>query len=354
MAIQKEDIMVPSPEVSGSWRDTTREETRELELVPIDRLVLGPSPRTSGTDSDHVRLLAEAGDDLPPILVDKRTLMVIDGAHRLEAARLKCLSHIAVRFFDGTPDESFIAAVRANVTHGKPLTFEERRAAVLRILVMRPELSDNMLGTIVGLSPRTIAKLRRNSSVALAAGTRLGLDGKRHPAVPADVRSKVERAVARNPMSSSRSIAREVGVSVGTVSRVRNSGRNEHEERAASRDKGDALCLGSSRGESVIAFREVVNTPKQQALEVDKFPLTPVSSQELASDRAFASTSFGEWFVAWFEAHDLAENDCERVVKGVPLSRIFIVANMARQRAAAWTLLARALECRSSGSGRDD
>jgi hypothetical protein len=66
------------------------------ESVPILRLAPADSPRLLGEDAEHVRMLADAGTDLPPILVHRRTPRVIDGMHRLRAAHLRGDTHIAV------------------------------------------------------------------------------------------------------------------------------------------------------------------------------------------------------------------------------------------------------------------
>ena len=57
--------------------------------VPLDTLRLGFSPRLQGHDEHMVRILAESPRPLPPILVQDASNRVIDGTHRLLAARLR-------------------------------------------------------------------------------------------------------------------------------------------------------------------------------------------------------------------------------------------------------------------------
>jgi hypothetical protein len=57
---------------------------------------------------------------LPPLLVDRRSMRVIDGMHRLMAALLKKRETIDVEFFDGSYADAFLLAVEANVAHGLP------------------------------------------------------------------------------------------------------------------------------------------------------------------------------------------------------------------------------------------
>ena len=59
--------------------------------VPVNSLVPGFHLRSTGTDSAHVRLLADAAGSvkLPPILVQKRGARIIDGMHRVEVASVR-------------------------------------------------------------------------------------------------------------------------------------------------------------------------------------------------------------------------------------------------------------------------
>jgi hypothetical protein len=75
-------------------------------------------------------------------------MRVIDGMHRLRAAQLRGDHGVEVKFFDGDADEAFIAAVRANITHGLPLTLADRKAAAQRILAA------SHTGQLAGLARR--------------------------------------------------------------------------------------------------------------------------------------------------------------------------------------------------------
>jgi ParB-like chromosome segregation protein Spo0J len=49
-------------------------------------------------------------------------MRVIDGIHRVEAAKLRGAKEIEARLFDGDESASYVLAVQANVTHGLPLS----------------------------------------------------------------------------------------------------------------------------------------------------------------------------------------------------------------------------------------
>ncbi|MFD1047646.1 ParB/RepB/Spo0J family partition protein, partial [Kibdelosporangium lantanae] len=118
-------------------RVTNEDQHYVEELVPIDSLLPANSPRLAGESIEHAQVLAASAADLPPIVVQRGTMRVIDGMHRLRAARMRGQNEILVRFYDGDDDEAFIVAVRTNVTHGLPLSQADRTAAAARIIEMR-------------------------------------------------------------------------------------------------------------------------------------------------------------------------------------------------------------------------
>ncbi|MEV0372122.1 hypothetical protein AB0I10_20205 [Streptomyces sp. NPDC050636] len=66
-------------------------------MVPIIALRPADSPRTAGESSDHVRKLAELTTPLPPIVVHRPTMRVVDGMHRVRAAVLRGEEYVAPR-----------------------------------------------------------------------------------------------------------------------------------------------------------------------------------------------------------------------------------------------------------------
>lgn len=122
--------------------------------MPLDALLPPDSPRVAGLDEQYALALAGLDARLPPILVQRSTMRVVDGAHRLRAARLRRDRTIEVEFFDGTDRESFVRAVEANLRHGLPLTLPDRRAAAGRIVRAFPEWSDRAVAAAVRLSSR--------------------------------------------------------------------------------------------------------------------------------------------------------------------------------------------------------
>ena len=85
------------------WNELQFPGSDKLALVTlsIGDLNLSGSPRQGGESDKHIRLLAEAGDDLPPILVHAPTMRIIDGVHRVLAAKMRGEHEIQARLFDG-------------------------------------------------------------------------------------------------------------------------------------------------------------------------------------------------------------------------------------------------------------
>src|SRR5437870_4281979 len=197
--------------------------------VPIDGLTPGPTPRRQPLDEDHVHTLAERLAELPPILVRRPTNAVIDGAHRIAAARLRGAADIAAVFFEGTDEEALVESIRRNVEHGKPLTLGERSRAALELLQVRSAWSDRRIAGVCGLSPKTIGRLRERATVETPQSRgRTGLDERARPTDPAAVRQLVADLLREHPQASLRVVAAAAGTSPSTVRDVRGRlGRGE-------------------------------------------------------------------------------------------------------------------------------
>ncbi|NUT05939.1 MAG: ParB N-terminal domain-containing protein [Hamadaea sp.] len=194
----------------------------QIDWVAADVLKDGLSPRLDGLTATHVQHLAELDQDLPPLVVHRATMRVVDGAHRLAAARKRDLTQLPVVYFDGTDDEAFVLAVRLNVVHGKALRPRDRSAAARRILQAQPEWSDRWIASVCGVAPRTVAALRGAAADdGQRAHTRVGRDGRRHPLSAEEGRRSAAEIMRDEPGISLRQVAQRAGVSVGTALDVR-------------------------------------------------------------------------------------------------------------------------------------
>jgi hypothetical protein len=195
------------------------EDRPEGRAVRLADLVGSYSPRVTRVDEDHVLALAEVLDRLPPVVVDKRTMKVIDGVHRVEASKRMGRTDIRAVLFSGSETDALVVAVQANIRHGKPLSRSERQAAAGTLLRRCPDRSDRWIANVCGLSHSTVARIRQAAN-ALGPGVRTGRDGRRRPVDPASGRAAIAKALAEEPASSFRRVAEAAGVAPSTVHRT--------------------------------------------------------------------------------------------------------------------------------------
>lgn len=296
----------------------------EVEM-PLDSLQEGLTARFGAVDMTHVRCLVEVADRWPPILVQRSTRQVIDGVHRLYAARALGRDRLACVFFDGDAAEALIEAVRRNVKHGRPLTLRERKAAADRILRMRSFWSDRLIADTVGLSATTIGSLRQKQRLLDGAPTsqfRFGRDGKFRPHDPIELRRKIMHEIEANPTASLRAIAAATGGSPETVRSVRKEMWSRESPSIAREGSNEDYAAGPSNAEDSLG------------------------GDPWASDTAMQSTEAGRTFIAWFSRTDV-DDEWLSYVRELPLSRIYAVADEARRRAREWIKIADAVENRA-------
>jgi ParB-like chromosome segregation protein Spo0J len=301
-----------------------REIVGETVAVPIGDLSPGVPVRSAGVDEGHVKLLMETAGQWPPVLAT-RGGCVIDGTHRLIAARRAGLPTLSVSWFDGTGDEAFVEAVRRNVTHGLPLSFDDRVEAVQHLLQSHRDWSDRRIARICAVAPRTVAQARfmGSSAPGQASDKRLGMDGRRRPAKGAADRTRILHAIENEPDRSLRSIASEVGVSPETVRSVRATYGSVPR---SSPPQGDL------QGREA---RHSSNESDNDAM-LSRLP-------HFVDDPAFGSQPDRRKFAVWFDAMAVSTNDSNFICL-VPLGRVYEVADEARRRAMFWTSFADELE----------
>ncbi|MFF2510443.1 ParB/RepB/Spo0J family partition protein [Streptomyces sp. NPDC058086] len=303
----------------------------ESVRLPVGALLPADSPRANGVDQAHVRLLAEAESALPPVLVHRATLRVIDGMHRLNAAIARGEETIEVTFFDGDESELFLQSVRLNVTHGLPLSLQERKHAAARLMGTHARLSDRAVAAVTGLSPKTVGAIRHRSSEEIPhSNTRIGADGRAHPMDAARRRQVVADVVAQRPDATLREIAAIAGVSVSTAYQA----RRRMEEQAAPQES-----VGGG-GE-----REPGTEPRGQARPVvpSAATSTSVASRQaklavksLAADPSLRFTESGRALLRLLLARVVEAEELEVFLDSIPPHCAGTMADLARDMASTW------------------
>jgi len=324
--------------------------TRQLDTcisvpIPINSLALDHSLRRIGTSTDHVRVLAEAVGNLPPILVHGPSRKVIDGAHRVRAAVLRGESKIGARIYSGSLDDAFVLAVNLNSSHGLPLSRRERATAAERILRSHPQWSDRMIAGITGLSAGTIGNLRQESTDPDAPPVaRIGKDGRARPVDSAAGRSRARQLLAERPTASIRSIAKEAGVSASTVLNVRRlvaAGQDPVERQH--RANGNASARrGTGASVTEVPIPRASDEGGLQGLAAD----AAAALTMLLRDPSMRLSAKGRFLLRWMTMSRDGMHASRQIVDSVPDHCASAVAKLARSYAVLWTEIASGLEGR--------
>jgi transposase-like protein len=312
----------------------------DVERVRIALLRPADSPRLEGENSEHTQMLAESPEKLPPIVVHRQTMRIIDGVHRMSAALVRGEDSIDVRYFDGTEREAFVLAVRTNTTHGLPLSKADRHAAAARIITSHPEWSDRAISASTGLAPRTISRIRVRLATEYAQPSRReGRDGRMRPLDGAEGRLRASQIIAENPDASLREIARQAGISPTTARDVRELVRSGQDPRRP-RNRAHAAPASS------------VPSPRSAEPTVDRGRMPSVYSPQstlecLRNDPQLRFTDSGRKLLRWLASHIMGPRDRRHTVAKIPPHCAYLVAELARHFADEWLRLADELEDRA-------
>jgi hypothetical protein len=304
--------------------------------VPVSALLPGDTPRLAGENPEHVQLLA-AAHGLPPIVVHRGTMRVIDGMHRLRAAKLRGDEHIAVTFFEGDDGEAFLLSVGANIKHGLPLSRADREAAAGRILVLYPQWSDRAVAAATGLSPTTVSTIRRRLVLpGQEESSRVGRDGRVRPVDGSAGRRRAGAVIAQKPDAPLRAIAAAAGGSVGTARDVRARVRAGHDPVLShQRDAGEGR-VPSGDG--------AVDSPRRRTRNARQNIDWVSLRGNLSRDPAVRYAESGRAFVRWVDSHVIEAPEGGELIDAVPPHWRKSVAELARSCADAWLALAQELE----------
>lgn len=301
--------------------------------VPVASLILTNWLRIKGEDFKHVCVLAELEDKLPPIVVHRATMRVIDGMHRVRAAKLRGAAHVAAILFEGTEDDAFLLAVRLNVAHGLPLSRADRVAAAVRIMCSNPRWSDRAIAGAAGLSDKTVASIRRRTSAEIPnLPDRIGLDGRVRPVSAAAGRRLASEVIAQNPDATIAEIAMRAGISLGTARDVRRRVRNGLDP-VPSRRRDPARAGFRPDGEGDGATGRSLSAQ-----------MAPMIMKSLSSDPSLRYNETGRALLRLLALHVLSSADWERLISAVPMHRAQAVAQAARSCSEAWWQFAMRLE----------
>lgn len=317
-------------------------------------MVPGDSPRLNGEDKSHIARLAEIETELPPILVDRRTMKVVDGMHRLMAASMRGDQTIQVIFFDGSDVEAFLRAVEENVTHGLPLSQADRRAAAERIIGSHPQMSDREIARSTGLATKTVASLRKRlAGGAPQLNARVGKDGKVRPLDSGEGRRRAAQILAEQPTASLRDVAKIAGISPATVLDVRKRIRRG-EPPVPTRDAGIASPRPGAEADDTSSKDSAdsdtgpagVTAPGSVSGRQPASVVTPprrgertspaATVERLLRDPSLRNSEGGRWMLRLLQLTAVGSDQLPTLSATVPPHCVLTVAQLARQNAEMW------------------
>ncbi|GAA3211122.1 ParB N-terminal domain-containing protein [Actinocorallia longicatena] len=285
-----------------------------------------------------MEVLAAGQSELPPIVVHRQTMSVIDGGHRLKAAVLRGRRTIEVRFFDGSETDAFVLSVRLNTAHGLPLSLADRKRAAERIVASHPHWSDRMIASAAGLSAKTVSALRGpRETPETRPLTRIGKDGRVRSVDRTSGRQLAYALIAEDPSLSLRQVARAAGISPETVRDVRNRlsrGEGPLPEGRARRP----FRAGRPGRPMVPPSPTITRLGANGSTAESRPPVRPpaVFVARLKADPALRFNQDGRFLLRLLNIHTIRAEDWNDIIASVPPHCREIVAQLARECADFW------------------
>lgn len=320
-----------------SEHDAMQRNRPHVRKVALASLVMAESPRSAGVDHAHVQRLAEAEWPLPPILVHRPTMRIIDGFHRVTAAHQLGHSDIDAQLLDQSLEAAFVMAVESNVTHGLPLPLSDRRKAAATILSVYPHWSDRAVAKATGLSAKTVSHIRCAADDNQQLHSRVGRDGRTRPLDAAAGRRRAADLIAARPGASLREIALEAGISPGTVRDVR-----------ARLDRGEDP-VGERRSRRDVPIRGKRRQSNGGAQAADIGPVL----ETLSRDPAMRMSAVGRETLRWLHRHAVRGVDGSQIAESVPEHCLDHLVEYANRCAATWARIAADLAQRAEAGATE-
>lgn len=320
-----------------------------VQVIPLAWLEPADSPRLEGESVDHIKILSQSNTGFPPIIVQRSTMRVIDGMHRVSAARARGDSEIAAQFFEGDTANAFVLAVQANIAHGLPLSLGDRTKAAERIITSHPQWSDRVISSATGLSARSVSAVRRRvSDVVAQPSVRIGRDGRVRPINASFGRRLIGELLRQRPDASLREIARAAGVAPSTVLKVRKrieaeEGRTETEEGRTETEESRTETEESRAGAPRPASRPSPVPNPAPAPTPAVGPDSEAALRKLRKDPSLRLNEAGRTLLHWLSARPHGEAG-EHAVSCIPDYQVETVMQLAMMNARAWQRFAEQLK----------
>lgn len=301
-------------------------------LMEISSLDLSGPPGPADADPMHLEATVVVQGKLPPIVVHRSTMQVICGHHRVQAALRRGESTITGRFFDGSGDEAFVLSVLLNVSHGRPLDLADRKRAAESVTNSHPQWSDRRVAAVTGISPGTVADIRRRVAGASAPdSSRIGQDGRVRPLDCSAGRRLAGQLMTENPNMSLRQVAKAAAISPETARDVRNRLLSGEDPALVRRTRGTAPAPANGK-DRVRRPLNLVRSGGGPEPVIDR----AVVVNRLIGDPALRYTDTGRNLLRLLTLHTHWTEQWDAIVDNVPPHCTDVVTDLARQFADQW------------------
>jgi hypothetical protein len=220
-----------------------------------------------------------------------------------------------------------------------PLSRADRTAAAACILRAHPEWSDRAVAAAAGLSDKTVARIRAQSSApdATRADPRLGRDGRLRPLDGAERRRRAAAVFLDRPDAGLREVARATGLSPATVRDVRQRiqrGEDPVPDRYRDTRRAGRTAVGQGTRRTpqpAVRTEHRGETPGQELLA------------RLGEDPSLRLTEAGRRVLRWLHHYSVDDEAIATLEHGLPRHWAEEVADLAHGYAATWSRLAHQL-----------
>lgn len=144
-------------ELNAAETDPARGQWVPWRSIQIDDAIL---PREN-LSPDAIKAYAVDFEAMPPLRVQKGTLRLIGGRHRLEAVSEVGTDFIRVIEVDVPDDDLWMESYADNRTNGVQMTLKEKTHAARRLLLEKPDWSNQKISTWAGIHVNTVGNWRR-------------------------------------------------------------------------------------------------------------------------------------------------------------------------------------------------
>jgi hypothetical protein len=308
---------------------------RSVVKVEISSLRLADHPGAERGDAPD----DDAAGPQTPVVVHRPTMRVTGGAARVRAALRRGETTIVVQYLDGPDSDEHILSTTLNVTPGVPLTLADRKRAAESIMTSHPQWSDRRVASATGISPGTVAEIRKRAGDAAAAAVgRIGQDGRVRPLDGSTGRRLAAQLLLESPELSLRQVAKAAAISPETVRDVRNRLRNGVDFMPARRPRKRVKDAASPRPEvkldaPLAVVRSVRRRPEKS---LDRI----ATVNRLKADPSLRYSETGRNLLRLLSLHAQWTEDWERITNSLPPHCSDAVTELARQFADLWADLA--------------